>query len=105
MKLHRGVMQSAFEKHTCFSVIQVTAEMYVKKFHPNITYFLSWVNFIFQKNGRDFEKLQRALNPMELAASMNNLTKEQRLEYLEKTFQETVEEYSKVIERLGMASD
>ena len=42
---------------------------------------------------------------MELAASMNNLTKEQRLEYLEKTFQETVEEYSKVIERLGMASD
>ena len=42
---------------------------------------------------------------MELAASVNNLTKEQRLEYLEKTFQETVEEYSKVIERLGMASD
>ena len=63
------------------------------------------INLIFQKNGRDFEKLQRALNPMELAASMNNLTKEQRLEYLEKTFQETVEEYSKVIERLGMASD
>ena len=42
---------------------------------------------------------------MELAASMNNLTKEQRLEYLEKTFQETVEEYGKVIERLAMASD
>ena len=42
---------------------------------------------------------------MELAASMNNLSKEQRLEYLEKTFLETVEEYSKVIERLGMASD
>ena len=42
---------------------------------------------------------------MELAASMNNLTKEQRMEYLEKTFQETVDEYSKIIERLAMACD
>ncbi len=57
----------------------------------------------FQKNGRDFQKLQRALNPTELAASVNNLTDEQRMEYLEKTFQETVDEYSKIIERLAAA--
>ena len=56
-----------------------------------------------QKNGRDFQKLQRALNPTELAASVNNLTDEQRMEYLEKTFQETVDEYSKIIERLAAA--
>lgn len=61
--------------------------------------------FLFQKNGRDFEKLQRALNPNELAATMNNLTVEQRLEYLDKTFNETVGEYRHILDRVDMASD
>ena len=68
------------------------------KSYTNIVYHL-------QKNGRDFEKLQRALNPNELAATLNNLTVDQRMEYLDKTFTETVSEYRHILDRVDMADD
>ena len=55
----------------------------------------------FQKNGRDFEKLQRALQPNELAATMNNYTLEQRMDYLHKAYLEIVDEYKRIIERIA----
>ena len=53
-----------------------------------------------QKNGRDFAKLKRALNSNELAATMTNLTLEQRMEYLDKEFEETINCYRQVLERM-----
>ena len=55
----------------------------------------------FQKNGRYTEKLKRVLQPNELAAAMNNLSQDQRYDYLQKTFEEITDEYRKVIERVG----
>jgi len=59
------------------------------------------LNMPFQKNGRDFEKLKRALQPTELSAVMANTTLEQRMEYLQKTYLEITDEYKHVIERLA----
>ena len=58
----------------------------------------------FQKNGRDFDKLQKTLLPDELSATLNNMNTEQRLQYLESSFQEHLEMYRQVIERV-CASD
>ncbi len=60
---------------------------------------------MLQKNGRDFEKLQRALNANELAATMNNMSQEQRLDYLEKTFEEITTEYKHILERIAECVD
>ena len=60
---------------------------------------------MFQKNGRDFQKLKRALEPTELAATLNNLSVEQRMEYLEKHYEEVITEYRAVIERLATNVD
>ncbi|ELT91757.1 hypothetical protein CAPTEDRAFT_145248, partial [Capitella teleta] len=59
------------------------------------------INIPFQKRGREFDKLSKFLQPTELAATMNS-QREQRLEYLQSTFEELLEEYQKVIERLNM---
>jgi hypothetical protein len=48
-------------------------------------------------------KLQSTLNTNEIAAALDNLTSEQRLEYLEKEFQEHVDFYRQVLDRLAMA--
>ena len=58
--------------------------------------------FLFQKNGRDFEKLGKALNPDELTATMGCMNLEQRHLYLEKAFEEHVDMYGHVIERLAV---
>ncbi|KAK2150607.1 hypothetical protein LSH36_399g07001 [Paralvinella palmiformis] len=63
------------------------------------------LNSPFQKNGRDFQKLKRALEPTELAATLNNLSVEQRMEYLEKHYEEVITEYRAVIERLATNVD
>ncbi|KAH3703489.1 histone acetyltransferase type B catalytic subunit-like [Dreissena polymorpha] len=60
------------------------------------------LNIPFQKNGRDFEKLQKALAPDELSATLSCMTLPQRHQYLEKAFEDTTEVYSRVIERLNM---
>ena len=57
--------------------------------------------YFLQKKGRDFDKFKRALDPNEFAAAMNNLSSDQRLEFLEKQFQECVDEYRAVVERLA----
>jgi len=58
------------------------------------------LNAPFQKNGRDFEKLKRALNPSELSSTLNSLTREQRLELLERQFQSCVNDYRLVLNRI-----
>ncbi|KAK3106449.1 hypothetical protein FSP39_020292 [Pinctada imbricata] len=58
------------------------------------------LNAPFQKNGRDFDKLQKTLLPDELSATLNSMNAEQRLQYLETSFQEHVDMYRHVIERV-----
>ena len=68
--------------------------------------FFSWRDwyafFQFQKNGRDFEKLGKALQPDELTATLGLMTLEQKHLYLEKAFEEHLDMYSPVIERLAI---
>ncbi|XP_062589118.1 histone acetyltransferase type B catalytic subunit-like [Saccostrea cucullata] len=59
------------------------------------------LNAPFQKNGRDFDKLKNVLRPDEFTATLSSITEEQRHQYLETTFQENVEMYRKVIDRLA----
>ncbi|KAJ8319622.1 hypothetical protein KUTeg_002824 [Tegillarca granosa] len=59
------------------------------------------LNAPFQKNGRDFQKLQQALRPDEFTAAMSSVSTEQRLQYLEKAFQEHVDMYRHIIERVA----
>lgn len=61
------------------------------------------LNIPFQKNGRDFEKLQKALRPDELSAALSCVSVEQRQQYLEKAFEELLNDYRLVIDRLMMA--
>lgn len=61
----------------------------------------NFLSSFLQKNGRDFAKLRKALQPNELAATINNISLEQRFDFLEKEFQECVTEYRSVIERLA----
>ncbi|KAK3612177.1 hypothetical protein CHS0354_016563 [Potamilus streckersoni] len=63
------------------------------------------LNLPFQKNGRDFQKLQRALHPDELNATLSCMSIEQRHCYLEKAFEEHVEMCRHVIERLAESVD
>ena len=57
--------------------------------------------FFLQKNGRDFEKLQKVLPPEELAAASNCLPPDQRQSVLENVYQELVVEYRHVLERIA----
>ncbi|XP_048730537.2 histone acetyltransferase type B catalytic subunit-like [Ostrea edulis] len=59
------------------------------------------LNAPFQKNGRDFDKLKKVLQPDEFSATLSSITEDQRHQYLETTFQENVEMYRKVLERLA----
>lgn len=60
-------------------------------------------SFLLQKKGRDFDKLEKVLRPDELTATLSCLSKEQRLAYLENTFQENLDMYRHVLERLSIA--
>lgn len=59
------------------------------------------MHYSLQKNGRDFDKLKKVLHPDEFSATLSSITEDQRHQYLESTFQENVETYRKVIERLA----
>ncbi|CAI9719858.1 histone acetyltransferase type B catalytic subunit-like [Octopus vulgaris] len=58
------------------------------------------LNLPFHKNGRDFKKLETILQPDELSATMPNLNAEQKYALLDKQFNETVQIYRHVIDRL-----
>ena len=60
--------------------------------------------FFFQKNGRDFEKLGKALNQDELKATLGCMTLDQRHMYLENEFEEHLKMYNHVIDRLMAAT-
>jgi len=60
------------------------------------------LNIPFQKNSRDFRKLQSALNVTELSATMNGFSTEQRMEFLDKQFNDCVSEYQLVLARLSV---
>lgn len=62
---------------------------------------LTIMQYSFQKNGRDFDKLKNVLRPDEFSATLSSITEDQRHQYLESTFQENVETYRKVIDRLA----
>ena len=59
---------------------------------------------VLQKSKRDFHKLEKALQPEELAQTLSCLTTEQRHMQLDKQFQELVTVYRHVIDRLAAAS-
>jgi len=60
------------------------------------------LNIPLQKNSRDFRKLQSALNATELSATMNSFSAEQRMELLDKQFNDCVLEYQLVLARLNV---
>nr|CAG4648667.1 EOG090X06NC [Polyphemus pediculus] len=59
------------------------------------------LNIPYQKEASDFKKLQKALNPEELRSTLSTSTKEQRIESLEKQYQQLENEYRHVLERLA----
>jgi len=62
------------------------------------------LNIPYQKEQSQLNKLQKALKPEEFAAAMVNITnKEQRLETLEKQFQELEKHYRSVLEKVAAA--
>ncbi|KAK7495641.1 hypothetical protein BaRGS_00013088, partial [Batillaria attramentaria] len=62
------------------------------------------LNAPFQRSWRDFQKLERALHAEELAQTMSCMTPEQRHLVLEKSFQDHVQIYRHVLDRLAAAS-
>ncbi|XP_045209831.2 histone acetyltransferase type B catalytic subunit-like [Mercenaria mercenaria] len=82
--------------------LKATSEADKEKFRQYRLDIKRRLNIPFQKNGRDFEKLQKALRPDELSATLSCMSLEQRHQYLEKAFEEQTEVYRHVIERLNM---
>ncbi|XP_076455980.1 histone acetyltransferase type B catalytic subunit-like [Babylonia areolata] len=62
------------------------------------------LNKPFQRNQRDYHKLERALQPDELAQMMSNMSAEQRHMVLEKQFQEHITLYKQILSRLDKAA-
>jgi len=58
------------------------------------------LNIPFQKQQTDFIKLHQTLRPEELRAAMDLTSKEQRLEHLDRQYQELEAEYRHVLDRL-----
>jgi histone acetyltransferase 1 len=56
----------------------------------------------FQKTGREMSKLEHSLNTTELTAAMNSLNAEQRMTYLQKEFEDLMEQYEKVVKRIAV---
>ncbi|XP_060573241.1 histone acetyltransferase type B catalytic subunit-like [Ruditapes philippinarum] len=83
--------------------LKATSEADKEKFRQYRLDIKRRLNIPFQKNGRDFEKLKKALKPDELSATLSCMSMEQRHQYLEKAFEEQIEVYRHVIERLNMA--
>jgi len=62
------------------------------------------LNAPYQKEQSQLVKLQKALKPEEFAAAMVNVTnREQRLENLDRQFQELEEHYKSVLEKVAAA--
>ncbi|XP_046546607.1 histone acetyltransferase type B catalytic subunit-like [Haliotis rubra] len=62
------------------------------------------LNAPFQKNGRDFKKLEKALQPEELSQTLSCMSLEQRHLYLEKAFQDHVDVYRHILDRVTIGS-
>ncbi|XP_064644146.1 histone acetyltransferase type B catalytic subunit-like [Lineus longissimus] len=60
------------------------------------------INAPFAKTGREMSKLEHSLNTTELTAAMNSLNTEQRMTYLQKEFEDLVEQYEKVVKRIAI---
>ncbi|XP_041372189.1 histone acetyltransferase type B catalytic subunit-like isoform X2 [Gigantopelta aegis] len=60
------------------------------------------LNAPFQKNGRDFQKLERALQPEELSQTLGCMSTEQRITFLELSFEELMEHYRHVLDRISI---
>uniref|UniRef100_T1IZF3 Histone acetyltransferase type B catalytic subunit n=1 Tax=Strigamia maritima TaxID=126957 RepID=T1IZF3_STRMM len=61
------------------------------------------LNLPFQKQQSDLMKLQKTLRPEELKATLNYTNKEQRIEQLERQYQELETDYRRVLDRLAMS--
>lgn len=57
--------------------------------------------FVAQKKQRDLAKMRKCLRPEELTNQMNQIEISMQHEQLEESFQELVEDYRRVIERLA----
>ncbi|XP_070535512.1 histone acetyltransferase type B catalytic subunit-like isoform X2 [Ptychodera flava] len=60
------------------------------------------LNMPYQKEKSDLEKMRKVLKPEELAATMAGHSLQERHQNLEKMFQEQMEDYRKIVERLAM---
>ncbi|XP_013395370.1 histone acetyltransferase type B catalytic subunit [Lingula anatina] len=59
------------------------------------------LNKPFEKNGRDLEKLQRVLEEGEYTAAMNAITGEQKFKILQEQYEQQVEGYRSILDRLA----
>ncbi|XP_074652365.1 histone acetyltransferase type B catalytic subunit-like [Tubulanus polymorphus] len=84
--------------------LQATDEHNEKKFKLYRLDVKKRINQPFQKSRNDMSKYNKVLQENELMAAMNNLTTEQRMNYLQKEFEESVANYQKVIQRLSRES-
>ncbi|KAK6183635.1 hypothetical protein SNE40_011071 [Patella caerulea] len=58
------------------------------------------LNAPFTKNRRDFQKLKKALNPQEIDETLT-VSEEKRMEYLERSFEEHIDMYRQVLDRIA----
>ncbi|ESO13193.1 hypothetical protein HELRODRAFT_184879 [Helobdella robusta] len=63
------------------------------------------LNAPFQKSKRHFDRMCRLLRPNELAATLNNINPEVRLDLIEKQFQSLVNEYRHIVDKLGLLDE
>ena len=56
---------------------------------------------VVQKNQRELTKMRKCLRPEELVSHMGQMDTQMQHEELEKSYQVVVEDYRRIIERLG----
>lgn len=62
---------------------------------------LIYVIYFVQKNQRELAKMRKCLRPEELVSHMSQMDTQTQHEELEKSYQDVVEDYRRIIERLA----
>ncbi|XP_077993239.1 histone acetyltransferase type B catalytic subunit-like [Glandiceps talaboti] len=81
--------------------LRVTDESNAEQFRQYRLDVKKRLNIPYQKEKADLEKMRKVLKPEELAAAMAGQSLQERHQNLEKMFQELVEDYRKIVERLA----
>lgn len=69
--------------------------------HLTVDYII--ICFLVQKNQRELTKMRKCLRPEELASHINQIDTNLQHEELEKSYQDVLADYRRVLERLAQA--